>query len=139
MLVAMRQLHMIMLAGLACGSFDYATYSTNVLVDQATLLNSLVSAAGVLHCIRFWSEDSLAFCNESNPCTLCATLLPGAEEVAIETCSFSKYAGFTGVRLGWTVCPKVRLYAAHWSHMYMCNIWYCTTVCVWGGGTCGMY
>lgn len=26
-------------------------------------------------------------------------------QVAIETCSFSKYAGFTGVRLGWTVVP----------------------------------
>lgn len=29
--------------------------------------------------------------------------IPGAEEVALETCSFSKFAGFTGVRLGWTV------------------------------------
>jgi LL-diaminopimelate aminotransferase len=27
-------------------------------------------------------------------------------QVAIETCSFSKYAGFTGVRLGWTVVPN---------------------------------
>eukprot|EP00920_Eleutheroschizon_duboscqi_P013854 GHVT01032433.1.p1 GENE.GHVT01032433.1~~GHVT01032433.1.p1 ORF type:complete len:281 (+),score=57.82 GHVT01032433.1:823-1665(+) len=32
--------------------------------------------------------------------------IEGAEEVAFETCSFSKMAGFTGVRLGWTVCPK---------------------------------
>lgn len=32
--------------------------------------------------------------------------IPGAEEVAIETNSFSKYAGFTGVRLGWTVVPE---------------------------------
>ncbi|GAB2292072.1 hypothetical protein Dimus_026320 [Dionaea muscipula] len=32
--------------------------------------------------------------------------IPGAKEVAIETASFSKYAGFTGVRLGWTVIPK---------------------------------
>ncbi|OEL14462.1 putative LL-diaminopimelate aminotransferase, chloroplastic [Dichanthelium oligosanthes] len=32
--------------------------------------------------------------------------IPGAKEVAIETASFSKYAGFTGVRLGWTVVPK---------------------------------
>uniref|UniRef100_A0A0C9RGE7 TSA: Wollemia nobilis Ref_Wollemi_Transcript_28348_1858 transcribed RNA sequence n=1 Tax=Wollemia nobilis TaxID=56998 RepID=A0A0C9RGE7_9CONI len=31
--------------------------------------------------------------------------IPGAKEVAIETASFSKYAGFTGVRLGWTVVP----------------------------------
>jgi hypothetical protein len=35
--------------------------------------------------------------------------IPGAEECAIETCSFSKYAGFTGVRLGWTVVPEVRI------------------------------
>ncbi|XP_074327880.1 LL-diaminopimelate aminotransferase, chloroplastic-like isoform X1 [Apium graveolens] len=31
-------------------------------------------------------------------------------EVAIETASFSKYAGFTGVRLGWTVIPKHLLF-----------------------------
>ncbi|RCK79081.1 MAG: L,L-diaminopimelate aminotransferase [Candidatus Ozemobacter sibiricus] len=32
--------------------------------------------------------------------------IPGAREVAIETGSFSKPAGFTGVRLGWTVVPR---------------------------------
>lgn len=32
--------------------------------------------------------------------------VPGAEEVAIEINSFSKIAGFTGVRLGWTVVPQ---------------------------------
>lgn len=32
--------------------------------------------------------------------------IPGAETVAIECNSFSKYAGFTGVRLGWTVVPS---------------------------------
>lgn len=37
--------------------------------------------------------------------------IPGAEEVAIETNSFSKYAGFTGVRLGWTVVPKALKFA----------------------------
>jgi LL-diaminopimelate aminotransferase len=31
--------------------------------------------------------------------------IEGAREVAIEVNSFSKYAGFTGVRLGWTVIP----------------------------------
>ena len=35
----------------------------------------------------------------------------GAQEVAIETCSFSKYAGFTGVRLGWTVVPEALQFA----------------------------
>jgi len=37
--------------------------------------------------------------------------IPGAKEVAVETSSFSKYAGFTGVRLGWTVVPKELLFA----------------------------
>ena len=32
-------------------------------------------------------------------------------QVAIEVSSFSKYAGFTGVRLGWTVIPKELLYS----------------------------
>ncbi|MEM8727646.1 MAG: LL-diaminopimelate aminotransferase [Chlamydiota bacterium] len=32
--------------------------------------------------------------------------IPGAERVAIEVNSFSKLAGFTGVRLGWTVIPR---------------------------------
>jgi len=32
--------------------------------------------------------------------------IPGANTVAIETNSFSKLAGFTGVRLGWTVVPS---------------------------------
>ncbi len=44
------------------------------------------------------------------------TLLPrhggaGAEECALETCSFSKYAGFTGTRLGWTVVPDALRFA----------------------------
>lgn len=32
-------------------------------------------------------------------------------QVAIETASFSKYAGFTGVRLGWTVIPEELLFS----------------------------
>ena len=32
--------------------------------------------------------------------------IEGAKDVAIEVNSFSKYAGFTGVRLGWTIVPK---------------------------------
>ncbi|GFY89387.1 AGD2-like defense response protein 1 [Actinidia rufa] len=37
--------------------------------------------------------------------------IPGAREVAIEVSSFSKSAGFTGVRLGWTVVPEELLYS----------------------------
>ncbi|KAF3362959.1 LL-diaminopimelate aminotransferase [Chlamydiales bacterium STE3] len=36
--------------------------------------------------------------------------IEGAEEVAIELNSFSKMAGFTGVRLGWAVVPKALKY-----------------------------
>ncbi|MCB1106764.1 MAG: LL-diaminopimelate aminotransferase [Chlamydiia bacterium] len=32
--------------------------------------------------------------------------IPGAENVAIEVNSFSKMAGFSGIRLGWTILPK---------------------------------
>eukprot|EP00187_Rhodella_violacea_P003293 CAMPEP_0174895390 /NCGR_PEP_ID=MMETSP0167-20121228/9812_1 /TAXON_ID=38298 /ORGANISM="Rhodella maculata, Strain CCMP736" /LENGTH=408 /DNA_ID=CAMNT_0016134711 /DNA_START=21 /DNA_END=1247 /DNA_ORIENTATION=+ len=35
----------------------------------------------------------------------------GAVECAIECNSFSKYAGFTGVRLGWTIVPKALKFA----------------------------
>ena len=37
--------------------------------------------------------------------------MPGAREVAIEISSFSKFAGFTGVRLGWAVVPDELRYA----------------------------
>lgn len=32
--------------------------------------------------------------------------IDGARECAIEVCSFSKFAGFTGIRCGWTVIPQ---------------------------------
>ncbi|KAL7227761.1 hypothetical protein ACSBR1_022607 [Camellia fascicularis] len=37
--------------------------------------------------------------------------IPGGREVAIEISSFSKIAGFTGVRLGWTVVPDELLFS----------------------------
>lgn len=36
--------------------------------------------------------------------------IPGAIEVAIEINSFSKLAGFTGIRLGWTIVPEALKY-----------------------------
>ncbi|KAL9448178.1 hypothetical protein AB3S75_015616 [Citrus x aurantiifolia] len=38
--------------------------------------------------------------------------IPGAREVAIEISSFSKFSGFTGVRLGWTVVPEELLFSS---------------------------
>ena len=40
---------------------------------------------------------------------LCGTA--GAKKCAIESSSLSKLAGFTGVRLGWTVVPKELVFA----------------------------
>jgi LL-diaminopimelate aminotransferase len=37
--------------------------------------------------------------------------IDGAKECAIEISSFSKWAGFTGVRLGWTILPKMLMTA----------------------------
>ncbi|KAH7424879.1 hypothetical protein KP509_11G029400 [Ceratopteris richardii] len=37
--------------------------------------------------------------------------IPGAREVAIEVNSFSKLAGFTGVRLGWSIIPESVVFA----------------------------
>ena len=48
---------------------------------------------------------------EDEDCPRTIYEIPGATEVAIETCSFSKYIGFTGVRLGWTVVPKALKFA----------------------------
>lgn len=50
--------------------------------------------------------------------------IEGADKVAIEMGSFSKMAGFTGVRLGWTVVPKQLCYEcghpihADWSRIH---------------------
>lgn len=48
---------------------------------------------------------------EDDNCPRSIFEIPGAEECAIETCSFSKYAGFTGVRLGWTVISDTLKFA----------------------------
>ncbi|GAU45318.1 hypothetical protein TSUD_84350 [Trifolium subterraneum] len=60
--------------------------------------------------------DIIFFCSPNNPTGAAATReqlvqLVRLLQVAIETSSFSKYAGFTGVRLGWTVVPKQLLFS----------------------------
>ncbi|KAL7090595.1 hypothetical protein ACP275_12G051400 [Erythranthe tilingii] len=54
--------------------------------------------------------DVIFFCSPNNP-TGHAASREQLEQVAIEVSSFSKIAGFTGVRLGWTVVPKELLYS----------------------------
>ena len=45
-----------------------------------------------------------AFIEEDLPHTIYE--IEGADECAVEICSFSKFAGFTGVRCGWTIVPS---------------------------------
>ncbi|KAM5574785.1 aminotransferase ALD1, chloroplastic [Rosa sericea] len=52
--------------------------------------------------------------------------IPGAREVAIEISSFSKFAGFTGIRLGWTVVPEELLYSNGFPVIYDFNRIVCT-------------
>lgn len=49
-------------------------------------------------------QFTLFLCNTGVPKSIYE--IEGAKDVAIEVNSFSKYAGFTGVRLGWTVVPS---------------------------------
>jgi LL-diaminopimelate aminotransferase len=65
--------------------------------------------------------------------------IPGAKEVAIEVNSFSKYAGFTGVRLGWTIVPNALKFADgtpvrnDWNRV-MCTVFNGASNVVQGGG-----
>ncbi|MCQ2515409.1 MAG: LL-diaminopimelate aminotransferase [Saccharofermentans sp.] len=45
--------------------------------------------------------------------------IPGSFEVAVEVCSFSKFAGFTGVRCGWTVVPDTLMAG----ETKLCKLW----------------
>lgn len=68
-------------------------------------LKRLVDYALKNHAIILYDGAYFAYVQDS---ALPRTIydIPGAEKVAIEINSFSKMAGFSGVRLGWTVIPK---------------------------------
>lgn len=63
-------------------------------------------------------------------------------QVAIETSSFSKYAGLTGVRSGWTVVPKEVLFSDGFPIAKDFNSMVCTcfngasNICQTGGLVC---
>ncbi|CAN6483233.1 unnamed protein product [Victoria cruziana] len=67
-------------------------------------LKSLVDFARANGSIIIYDSAYSMYISDGSPRTIFE--IPGANEVAIEIASFSKYAGFTGVRLGWTVVPK---------------------------------
>ncbi len=68
-------------------------------------LKKLVDFAKKKGCIIIYDSAYFAFIrDEKIPHTIYE--IEGAKECAIEINSFSKLAGFTGVRLGWSVVPK---------------------------------
>ncbi len=67
-------------------------------------LQALVDFANKNGCIIIFDAAYFAFIRDKNlPKTIYE--IPGAKTCAIEVNSFSKPAGFTGVRLGWSVVP----------------------------------
>ncbi|EXC06680.1 LL-diaminopimelate aminotransferase [Morus notabilis] len=67
-------------------------------------LQRLVEFAKANGSIIIYDSSYAAFISDESPRSIYE--IPGAKEVAIEVSSFSKFAGFTGVRLGWTVVPE---------------------------------
>ncbi|KAK7385267.1 hypothetical protein VNO78_30981 [Psophocarpus tetragonolobus] len=72
-------------------------------------LKQLVEFAKENGSIIIYDAAYAAYISDESPRSIFE--IPGAKEVAIEISSFSKFAGFTGVRLGWTVVPEELLYA----------------------------
>ncbi|XP_047173936.1 probable LL-diaminopimelate aminotransferase, chloroplastic [Vigna umbellata] len=72
-------------------------------------LEQLVEFAKANGSIIIYDSAYAAYISDESPRSIFE--IPGAKEVAIEISSFSKFAGFTGVRLGWTVVPEELLYA----------------------------
>ncbi|KAJ6709449.1 AMINOTRANSFERASE [Salix koriyanagi] len=72
-------------------------------------LKQLVDFAKTNGSIIVYDSAYAAYISDESPRSIFE--IPGAKEVAIEISSFSKFAGFTGVRLGWTVVPEELKYA----------------------------
>lgn len=73
-------------------------------------MERLIGAAKRRRALILFDAAYAAFVRDSQ-CPRSIFDLPGAEQVAIEAGSFSKWAGFTGVRLGWSVVPNQLHYA----------------------------
>ena len=76
-------------------------------------LNTWVEYARAHHSIIIFDAAYEAFIEDPDiPYSIYE--IEGAKEVAIEVCSYSKSAGFTAVRCGWTVVPKATGLQAMW-------------------------
>ncbi|KGN63120.1 probable LL-diaminopimelate aminotransferase, chloroplastic [Cucumis sativus] len=76
---------------------------------SAAQLRRLVDFATANGSIIVYDSSYAAYISDGSPTSIFQ--IPGAKQVAIEISSFSKFAGFTGVRLGWTVVPKELSYS----------------------------
>lgn len=72
-------------------------------------LEKLVEFAKENGSIIVYDSAYAAYITDASPRSIYE--IPGSKEVAIEISSFSKFAGFTGVRLGWTVVPEELRYS----------------------------
>ncbi|XP_072980325.1 aminotransferase ALD1 homolog [Typha angustifolia] len=72
-------------------------------------LEQLVEVAKRNGSIIVYDSAYASYISDDSPTSIYE--ISGAKEVAIEISSFSKFAGFTGVRLGWTVVPDELMYA----------------------------
>ncbi|POO04066.1 LL-diaminopimelate aminotransferase [Trema orientale] len=72
-------------------------------------LKRLVEFAKSNGSIIIYDSSYAAFISDHSPRSIYE--IPGAKQVAIEISSFSKCAGFTGVRLGWTIVPEELRYS----------------------------
>ncbi|ONH92111.1 hypothetical protein PRUPE_8G156100 [Prunus persica] len=92
------------------GNIEYMTCTPeNGSAATREQLTQLVQFAKDNGSIIVYDSAYAMYMSDDNPRSIFE--IPGAKEVAIETSSFSKYAGFTGVRLGWTVVPKQLLFS----------------------------
>jgi LL-diaminopimelate aminotransferase len=82
---------------------------TGAVTDRARLAELVHAAAKRRSVIIFDAAYSEYIRDEELPKTIYE--IEGARDCAIEVNSFSKPAGFTGVRLGWTVVPRELKYA----------------------------
>ncbi|XP_016461529.1 aminotransferase ALD1, chloroplastic-like [Nicotiana tabacum] len=88
-------------------------------------LQQLVEFAQLNGSIIVYDSAYAAYVSDSSPKSIYE--IPGSRKVAIEISSFSKMAGFTGVRLGWTVVPKELLYSNGFPVILDFNRVICTT------------
>ena len=94
---------------------------TGAAASRAQLTELVAHAKATGSIVVYDAAYSIYISNPDCPKTIYE--IEGADECCIETCSFSKYAGFTGLRLGWTVVPEKLKFAdgssvrADWSRL----------------------